>query len=742
MPRIPEIIRTGRTLYVDAVHGRLTGARPDRPSAAYRSILTAILDAQQLLPDASNPVEIVLAGHVHDVGQAAVNLPAYTSMRWTAGAILKSTARQSVDGACVCPGSNSYLINPVIDGGSWLTDGLSRTPLGCNNAGPPNQVVPQNVVVYGGTIFGEADALFIDTRFTTTPASIRCIGTSFFSKFDTVNLWASGAASLIELIGCYGIATGPSTNGGGTLARCLTSQASGLVRAIGGYWKVSGATANNRTVSGNTGTIELDGGVVLEASGAGARTIHGVATIGTASFDPALIDVGATITWKPSALQRRSGASSGVNGNFPFFDAAGNLVDSGSAAATSPAAGALAKYDGSGRINSTGCIVPGNGISYSLASADGSAGALQNGGTISLLTGSAGTAGAAGDGGNGGTLSISAGVGGDTTNGIGGIGGSISLTGGAGGASDNGTGGPGGAISLTAGAGTAGGSASGAGANLNLSAGLGSLTTNHGQVIINSARRRGAVIIHGRSTKDNVFFLDTVNARIGINNAAPSVELDVTGSIRSTAVTTIAIPTVTGDTNYIFLNNLSTQNPTLKWVATGNALGIRFYSGTTEIARFQDNGSCVFSKIGTIGGLNLGDFFLQRGSSQKLDLQDVSLPANPYAFDAVNQVLASIDFKAKSSSTNSRQLGTFQWTWGTNTDASRKARFQLLVSDASASREAMRAEADGANPMLGFYGASAITKPNVTGSRGGNAALASLLTQLANLGLITDGTSA
>ncbi|GAA3384476.1 hypothetical protein [Streptomyces racemochromogenes] len=42
----------------------------------------------------------------------------------------------------------------------------------------------------------------------------------------------------------------------------------------------------------------------------------------------------------------------------------------------------------------------------------------------------------------------------------------------------------------------------------------------------------------------------------------------------------------------------------------------------------------------------------------------------------------------------------------------------------------------------GFYGATAVTKPSVTGSRGGNAALASLLTALATLGLITDSTTA
>lgn len=42
---------------------------------------------------------------------------------------------------------------------------------------------------------------------------------------------------------------------------------------------------------------------------------------------------------------------------------------------------------------------------------------------------------------------------------------------------------------------------------------------------------------------------------------------------------------------------------------------------------------------------------------------------------------------------------------------------------------------------LGFFGSAPITKPTVTGSRGGNAALASLLTTLANLGLIIDSTT-
>lgn len=44
--------------------------------------------------------------------------------------------------------------------------------------------------------------------------------------------------------------------------------------------------------------------------------------------------------------------------------------------------------------------------------------------------------------------------------------------------------------------------------------------------------------------------------------------------------------------------------------------------------------------------------------------------------------------------------------------------------------------------LLGFYNAPAITRPSITGSRGGNEAISSLLTQLANLGLISDSTTA
>lgn len=65
----------------------------------------------------------------------------------------------------------------------------------------------------------------------------------------------------------------------------------------------------------------------------------------------------------------------------------------------------------------------------------------------------------------------------------------------------------------------------------------------------------------------------------------------------------------------------------------------------------------------------------------------------------------------------------------------------LFFLDASADSVSIDGTFQHKGSSLGFYNATTISKPTVTGSRGGNAALASLLTQLANLGLLTDSSS-
>ncbi|MEC9018237.1 MAG: hypothetical protein VYC29_10030, partial [Pseudomonadota bacterium] len=71
----------------------------------------------------------------------------------------------------------------------------------------------------------------------------------------------------------------------------------------------------------------------------------------------------------------------------------------------------------------------------------------------------------------------------------------------------------------------------------------------------------------------------------------------------------------------------------------------------------------------------------------------------------------------------------------------------VLATGASGAGKRYRLSIEGVNMLqisagaLGFFGDAPVAKPTVTGSRGGNAAVTSLLTQLASLGLITNGTS-
>lgn len=99
-------------------------------------------------------------------------------------------------------------------------------------------------------------------------------------------------------------------------------------------------------------------------------------------------------------------------------------------------------------------------------------------------------------------------------------------------------------------------------------------------------------------------------------------------------------------------------------------------------------------------------------------------------------------YQADSSNNTLRTQAVIETQWVVATDASRTARLNLYAADSGASRLAISMQASGTAAMVGFMGATPIARPTVTGSRGANAALASALTQLAALGLITDSSTA
>lgn len=109
-------------------------------------------------------------------------------------------------------------------------------------------------------------------------------------------------------------------------------------------------------------------------------------------------------------------------------------------------------------------------------------------------------------------------------------------------------------------------------------------------------------------------------------------------------------------------------------------------------------------------------------------------------YDANAGSNVSFFLQRKSSTTNQRSMASLDAAAVDNTDATRKYRAVLNVYD-TAAREVMRGEASGSAALVGFLGATAVARQTITGSRGANAALASLLTGLANLGLITDSTT-
>ena len=76
------------------------------------------------------------------------------------------------------------------------------------------------------------------------------------------------------------------------------------------------------------------------------------------------------------------------------------------------------------------------------------------------------------------------------------------------------------------------------------------------------------------------------------------------------------------------------------------------------------------------------------------------------------------------------------WQWRNGTDSA-SLRMQLGATGDLTIEGAI--DHDGST--VGFFGTAPTTKPTVTGSRGGNAALASLLTALAGLGLLVDSSS-
>jgi hypothetical protein len=100
-----------------------------------------------------------------------------------------------------------------------------------------------------------------------------------------------------------------------------------------------------------------------------------------------------------------------------------------------------------------------------------------------------------------------------------------------------------------------------------------------------------------------------------------------------------------------------------------------------------------------------------------------------------------IQMLGESSTTADQPLAYIEARWASATHASRRSELTFLLFDAASFRVPFTMGSTGSASAVGFHGSAAIAKPTVTGSRGGNAALQSLLSALASYGLITDSSS-
>jgi hypothetical protein len=149
---------------------------------------------------------------------------------------------------------------------------------------------------------------------------------------------------------------------------------------------------------------------------------------------------------------------------------------------------------------------------------------------------------------------------------------------------------------------------------------------------------------------------------------------------------------------------------------------LSFHTAGSERIRVTPTGGVGIGGITPFGGrlLQVGESVA--GVSNSLSLQ------NYHQADGDSVQIEMVD--------NNRQFATVRGIFTSSANAGALS-FQVRDASANALQERLRLSGLG----IGFFGSAPAGRPVVSGARGGNAALSSLLRALASLGLITDSTT-
>jgi hypothetical protein len=165
------------------------------------------------------------------------------------------------------------------------------------------------------------------------------------------------------------------------------------------------------------------------------------------------------------------------------------------------------------------------------------------------------------------------------------------------------------------------------------------------------------------------------------------------------------------------------------------------------------------------GAIDLGNIAGGNGVIYTTDISTLTFPTDitGYNFLIMDKTSGELNTLAKdmvfNCFANAEQSGSLKFSrlpghadrgsvieaFNSATEANNYIKLKVHNGTIGARVDALTAKGDGSVSVLGAFGVNGSTplaKPTITGSRGGNAALADLLTQLASYGFITDGTSA
>jgi len=233
------------------------------------------------------------------------------------------------------------------------------------------------------------------------------------------------------------------------------------------------------------------------------------------------------------------------------------------------------------------------------------------------------------------------------------------------------------------------------------------------------------------ATEGNQLMKDAVNLSTGKIATNKVVE----GSITASAITTDKL-----DAQAVTAAKIETGTITATQI-TGSTLSAIYADIGTITAGLLRNGGSTFvidlDATGTEKYIDSPAFWVKANGDADFsgDISSTSMTASALTIDGVVNVKAALGF-VTTRLTGAGFIGRVEIIDSLNGGGIIRAAGTGLDLEGQAG-----AEIEIRSNQLGFYGTTAISKPTVTGSRGGNAALADLLTELANLGLITDSST-